>query len=173
MCVCAQSCLTLRGPTDCSLPGSSGPWNLPGKNTLAVISSSRESFRPRNQTHVSCVSCIVRWIPDHCVTWEDHAKCLLTVQSWKFLFSPRFPGAWALGPSLMVVPHICLRWTMVMRRSICMHSLPKTEPRFRSGPPGYLPFCHLPDFLYKNHPCHYASWVSWKPCGMLPSGGRV
>ena len=51
-----------------------------------------------------------------------------------------------------------------------MHSLPKTEPRFRGVPPSYLPFYHLPDFLYKNHPCHSASWVSRTACGMLPSG---
>ena len=33
MCVHAQSCLTLCNPMDCSLPGSSFPWNFPGKNT--------------------------------------------------------------------------------------------------------------------------------------------
>ena len=29
----AQSCLTLCDPMDCSPPGSSCPWNFPGKNT--------------------------------------------------------------------------------------------------------------------------------------------
>ena len=29
------------------------------------MSSSRGSSRPRNQTHVSYVSCIGRWVPDH------------------------------------------------------------------------------------------------------------
>ena len=33
ICVHAQSCLTLCNPMDCSLPGSSFPWNFPGKNT--------------------------------------------------------------------------------------------------------------------------------------------
>ena len=28
-----QSCLTLCDPMDCSLPGSPGPWNFPGKST--------------------------------------------------------------------------------------------------------------------------------------------
>ena len=28
-----QSCLTLCDPMDCSPPGSSSPWNSPGKNT--------------------------------------------------------------------------------------------------------------------------------------------
>ena len=35
-----------------------------------VISSSRGSSQPRNQTHISCVSCILRWILYHCATWE-------------------------------------------------------------------------------------------------------
>ena len=142
--MCAQLRLTLRGPTDCSPPGSSSPWNFPGKNTLVVISNSKESFWPRNRTHVSCVSCIVRWIPHHCLTWEDRARCLLTVQSWTFLFFPHFSGAWALGLSLMVVPCVCLRWTMVMRRNMCMLSLPKAEPKFRNGSPSSLPLHHLP-----------------------------
>ena len=29
----AQSCPTLCDPVDCSLTGSSNPWNSPGKNT--------------------------------------------------------------------------------------------------------------------------------------------
>ena len=34
MCVCAQSCLILSDPMDCSQPGSSlCPWDFPGKNT--------------------------------------------------------------------------------------------------------------------------------------------
>ena len=37
VCVCvgsvAKSCLTLWDPVDCSPPGSSCPWNFPGKNT--------------------------------------------------------------------------------------------------------------------------------------------
>ena len=35
MCSAAQSCLSLCNPTDCSLPGSSCPWNFPGKNAGA------------------------------------------------------------------------------------------------------------------------------------------
>ena len=35
-----------------------------------VISSSRGSSQPRNRTHISCVSCILRWILYHCATWE-------------------------------------------------------------------------------------------------------
>ena len=32
-CLVAQSCLILCDPMDCSPPGSSGPWDFPGKNT--------------------------------------------------------------------------------------------------------------------------------------------
>ena len=32
-CVCAQLCLTLHDPKDCSPPSSSCPWNFPGRNT--------------------------------------------------------------------------------------------------------------------------------------------
>ena len=34
------------------------------------ISYSRESFRPRAQTHASYISSTVRQIPCHCTTWE-------------------------------------------------------------------------------------------------------
>ena len=36
-----------------------------------AISSSRGSFQPRDQTHMSCVSSIARWILYHCATWQD------------------------------------------------------------------------------------------------------
>ena len=36
-----------------------------------AISSPRASSRPRDQTHVSCVSCIGRQVLYHCATWED------------------------------------------------------------------------------------------------------
>ena len=35
-----------------------------------ALSSSRESSRPRDQTHVSCVSCIGRQILYHCTSWD-------------------------------------------------------------------------------------------------------
>ena len=34
---------------------------------------SRESSQPRDQTHVSCVSCIGRWILYHRAIWEAHS----------------------------------------------------------------------------------------------------
>ena len=54
-----QSCMTLCNPMDCSLPGSS-VYGISQARTLEwiAISSSRGSSQPRDQTHVSCVSCI-------------------------------------------------------------------------------------------------------------------
>ena len=55
MCVCSL--------VDCSLPGSSDNGILQTRILEGVAtSSSRGSSRPRDQTHVSCVSCTGRWI---------------------------------------------------------------------------------------------------------------
>ena len=58
---CAQSCLILCDPVGCSLPGS---WvyrmSKARIQELVAISSSRGSFRPGDQTHISWVSCTTR-----------------------------------------------------------------------------------------------------------------
>ena len=52
-----QSCLTLCDPMDCSPPGSSVRGILQARTLeWVVISSSRGSFRPRDQTWVSCMA---------------------------------------------------------------------------------------------------------------------
>ena len=54
----AQSCLTLWDPTDCSPSGSSVHGILQTRILeWAVISFSRRSSRPRDQTQVSCIAC--------------------------------------------------------------------------------------------------------------------
>ena len=73
--VCAWSvtklCPTLCEPVDCSLPGSS-VYGISQARILewVAVSSSRGSSRPRNQTHISCVSCIGRRILYHWSTRE-------------------------------------------------------------------------------------------------------
>ena len=58
-CVSAPSCLMACDPMDCSPPGSSVPGVFQARILEWVaISSSRGSLQPRDQTHVSCVSCI-------------------------------------------------------------------------------------------------------------------
>ena len=58
-----QSCATLCSPMDCSPPDSSVHGTLQARilDWVAVL-SSRDSFRPRDQTCVSYVSCISRLV---------------------------------------------------------------------------------------------------------------
>ena len=57
-CSDAQSCPTLCNPMECRPPGSCVHGILQARTLEWVaISSSRGSFQPRDQTHVSCVSC--------------------------------------------------------------------------------------------------------------------
>ena len=57
VCVCAQSCLTLCDPMDCSPPGSSVHGILQARILEWVaISSSRGSSGPKDRTSISCVS---------------------------------------------------------------------------------------------------------------------
>ena len=81
----SQSCLTLCNPKDCSPPGSSVHGILQARILEGVaMPSSRGSSRPRDQTHVSYVSCTGRrvkatllgWRPAHGLKDEDllHGK---------------------------------------------------------------------------------------------------
>jgi len=68
VCVPAQSLSPVRlcNPMDCNPPGSSVHGILQAKVLEWVaISSCRGSSGPRDQTHVSCVSCVGRWILYH------------------------------------------------------------------------------------------------------------
>ena len=69
------------------------PWTVNHQDPMecVAISSSRGSSPPRNRTHISCVSCIVRWILYHCTTWKD-CQSLLAIKvgtSWCCLFDNR------------------------------------------------------------------------------------
>ena len=72
----AQSCPSLWNPMDCSQTGSSVR-GISQARTLGWvdISYSRRSFWPRVQTHVSCISCIGRWVLYPWATWEAW-KCI-------------------------------------------------------------------------------------------------
>ena len=49
-CLVAKLCSALCDPMDCSLPGSSCPWNFPGKNTRVVATSfSKGSSQSRDK----------------------------------------------------------------------------------------------------------------------------
>ena len=75
----AQSCLILFDPIDYNLPGCSVILQA-GILELVAISYSRASSQPRDQTHISCVSCISRQVLYH--FWEaqkhrgiKHGQC--------------------------------------------------------------------------------------------------
>ena len=58
-----QSCLTLGDLVDCSLPGSSVYGILQARTLERVaIPFSRGTFWPRDQTHISHICCVGRWV---------------------------------------------------------------------------------------------------------------
>ena len=58
-----RSCLTLCDPIDCNLPASlSMEFSRQEYWSGLPFPSPRGSSRPRDQTHLSCVFCISRWI---------------------------------------------------------------------------------------------------------------
>ena len=72
----AQSCRTLCDPVDCSPLGSSVRGILQARILKWIaIPSSRGSSRPRDQTHISYVSCIGRQVLYHLYHQECNSKC--------------------------------------------------------------------------------------------------
>ena len=69
MCVCSVSLFVT--PLEYSPPDSSVHGIFQARILEWVATSnSRESSQPRDQTHISCVSYIGRWILYYCATWE-------------------------------------------------------------------------------------------------------
>ena len=69
--VYVQSCLTLCSPMDGSPPGFSVHIISQARILAYVaVTLSRGSFWPRDWTHISCISCIGRWILYHSATRE-------------------------------------------------------------------------------------------------------
>ena len=52
-------------------------WTLLKNTGEIAVSSSRGSSQPMDQTCVSCIFWVGRWIPYHCVPWE--ARCYFIV----------------------------------------------------------------------------------------------
>ena len=66
VCSVAKSCLTLCDSMDCSPPGSSVRGILKARILEWVsMPSSRGSSPPRDRTHISCVSCVGKWVLYH------------------------------------------------------------------------------------------------------------
>ena len=84
VCVCvlvAQSCPSLCDPMDCSSPGSAVHGILQAR-ILEQVTYSRGFSCPRDQTHVSRVSCIGSWILYHWATWEWYLLVHLSYHRW-------------------------------------------------------------------------------------------
>ena len=70
-----QLCPTLCDPTDGSPPGSPAPGILQARTLMWMsMTSTRESSWPRDQIHISYVSCIGRWVLYHWATREALCK---------------------------------------------------------------------------------------------------
>ena len=84
VCVCSvgQLCSTLCDPMDCS-PSDSFVHGIFQARILewGAISYSRKSSLSRDQTHISCISCIGRQIFYHCATWEAPLNVLNIYES--------------------------------------------------------------------------------------------
>ena len=81
-CSISQLCPTLWDLMDCSLPGSSVHGIFQARILeWAAISYSRGSSRPRDWTHISCISCIGRWIFYHWAPGEPmlYSRSLLVI----------------------------------------------------------------------------------------------
>ena len=90
VCSVAWSCLTLCNPMDWAPPGFSVRGIFQARILEWVaFSSSRASSQPRGRTHVSCLSCIGRWVLYH---WAK-VVLLLFHLSVIFLFSTFLPSA--------------------------------------------------------------------------------
>ena len=82
-----ESCLILWYPVDCSLPGSSS-WDSPGKKwEWIAMPSSRGSSWPRDQTHISWVSCTGRWVLYHLCHLGSPSRYEITCENPNFLYS--------------------------------------------------------------------------------------
>ena len=81
----AQPCPTLCDPLDCSPPGSSVHGIPPDKNIgVGCHALLQGSSQPKDQTHVSCISCVGKQIFYHCATREAHKYQYIMVLKIKF-----------------------------------------------------------------------------------------
>ena len=114
LCLVAKLCPTLCNPRDCSPPDTSvhGIFQARIPEWVAIL-YSRGSSRPRDLTHVSCVSCTGGRILYHCTNWENQAlvtdvfnssgKLLVLKVGVMVEKRPAWELAWPVPVSLVVV----------------------------------------------------------------------
>ena len=105
VCVCAQSCLTLLDPMDCSPTGSSGHGVFQARTLVRVaIFYSRGYSLPRDQSCISCISCIK----------ASSTLYLLNIHFLLSLYLPSSPyisiAIRGMGSSGLVLCHFSLIW---------------------------------------------------------------
>ena len=107
-----QSCPPLSNSINCSLPGSSIHGIFQARILeWVVISFSRGSSPPRDQTRISCVSCIANWFFTHWAIGEaqkniyfcfiDHTKafdCVNHSKLWEILQEMGIPDTLPVKP---------------------------------------------------------------------------
>ena len=102
-----------------------------------AISSSRESPQPRDQIHISCVSCIGRQILYHWATWEvmqihAHTQMNLVAFFWASKYYEKWP--WKNGP---VCPMGATLWDSVrvlfLKAHCCQHGTSSLIDRMGLG----------------------------------------
>ena len=111
-----QSCLTLCDPMDCSLPVSSlqGIFQASILEWVAML-SSRGSFRPRDRTGVSCVSCIVSGysLPlSHEGSPSSTSMCPNTMHSFRFSVYVTSPQSSPAPQPSPAPSYLFLFWTL-------------------------------------------------------------
>ena len=93
---------------DCSLPGSFGHGIFQERiSELVAISYSRGSSRPKDQTLVSCVSCIGWLILYHCATQLSFIQCLVFCRHFVFACISSFNLYAAAAKSLQFCLTLC------------------------------------------------------------------
>ena len=139
-CVLSRSVLTLWNPMDCSLTGFSVHGIFQARILEGVaISYSRGSSRPRDWTHVSCISCIVRWILCH-----YHYLGSPTLRVFSLIYT-LFDVKESESVSHSVLSDFATLWTVALQTSLSMEF---SRQEYWSGLPFHSPG-HLPNLRMK------------------------
>ena len=99
VCVCTLSCVQLFMIPWTILPQAALHGIFQAKILEWVaISYSRRSSWPRDQIHISCIG---RWILNHCTTWEAHIPVKpIQFKKWLFPLPPEYsPSYFTVHPS--------------------------------------------------------------------------
>ena len=129
-CSVAQSGSTLYDPMDCSLPGSSVHGIFPARilEWVAIYFSRRSSW-PRDQTWVSCVSCIVEgfftcWANGYRLNptgmWDRRQICNLTALGWLHNLLSHYGAAIQNYSRSSCINPTVLGWLVILSSSPCL-----------------------------------------------------